>query len=281
MKLAISNIAWDPASFAEVLSLMQKHEVTGLEIAPGLAFPGESDPFAPSEKAVQDFKARMKERSVSLVSMQSLLFGIQGANLFGNAEERARFVAGIANAIRLGGRLGIPNLVLGSPKQRIIPEGMAQADALDIAADVLAPLGELAVEMDTVLALEPNPASYGTNFLTTTLSTLEFVRHYSLAGVAINFDIGAAIMNKETETVASQIHAIGAKYINHVHISEPLLAPAPADPTPLSRMASRICAMGYDRWFSIEMRSPGRDGLSVVEDCMRRSSEALEACYGR
>ena len=62
--------------------------------------------------------------------MQSLLFGVADAHLFGGKREQDKFEQGMERAIELAGNYEIPT-VFGSPKQRIIPEGMSQEEAIE------------------------------------------------------------------------------------------------------------------------------------------------------
>jgi hypothetical protein len=51
MQLAISNIAWSPEDTDAVYEVLSEIGVGGLEIAPGVLFAAEPDPFDPSEEA--------------------------------------------------------------------------------------------------------------------------------------------------------------------------------------------------------------------------------------
>lgn len=75
MRLAVSNIAWLPDEAMDAYAIMANAGCGGLEIAPGLAFSGESDPFAPSNEAIARIRRDIGQFGLELVSMQSLLFG--------------------------------------------------------------------------------------------------------------------------------------------------------------------------------------------------------------
>lgn len=274
MKLAMSNIGWAPQDARAAYDRMRAHGFTGLEIAPGLTFPGEADAFAPSEDAVAHFRADLSEFGLSVVSMQSLLFGVSGAQLFGSAEELARLEAGLDRAVVLAGRLGIPNLVFGSPGNRAYPQGMAEADAVAHAVDVFCRLGDRALAAGTRIAVEPNPAAYGTNFLTTVAAAADFVVAVDHPAISLNYDMGALFMNEE-EGEAAALYARAAGKVSHVHISEPQLAPAPASADRLAAIAAGLLAQGYDRWFSIEMRCPAENALAVIGGCLERTAAAM------
>lgn len=276
MKLAMSNIAWLPDEADECLGLLHDAGAKGLEIAPGLTFPHETDPFNPSPSAVSALFASLEAHELQLVSMQSLLFGVQNARLFGTPSERDAFEEGLLRAIHLAGILGIPNLVMGSPGNRAIPEGMARKDAEAVACATFRRLGDMAQKAGTCLALEPNPAAYGTNFLTTLTEAVDFAALVDHPGVTVNFDIGALHMNDEFER-GCELYDYGRNVISHVHISEPNLAPAPKAPAALATLALHIVNSGYEGWFSIEMRQAGEAGIAEVKNSLARAASSLRS----
>ncbi len=269
MKIAVSNIAWAPAERRNVYAVMQRHGAKGLEIAPGLLFPDETDPFAPSDAAVTAMYDELSEFDLTLVSMQSLLFGVQGAALFGSEDERQAFGAGLRRAIDLAGRIDIPNLVMGSPKQRVVPDGMSLDAAFDLAADLFRRLGDAAAAKGTVIAMEPNPAAYGANFLTDFDSALRFVGYVDHPAVTFNFDIGALHMNDAFDRVGDYART-GLARTSHVHVSEPHLAPAPRDSGEAGRLLSALGREGYKRWVSIEMRAVEGGAVAAVDAALGR-----------
>ena len=276
MTLAISNIAWAPKELDDALAIVQEAGARGLEIAPGLSFPDEADAFEPSPGAVSALLEKLSAYGVELVSMQSLLFGVNGAKLFGTPAETDAFQHGIGRAIGLAGILAIPNLVMGSPKNRAIPEGMDRDAAWQQARDTFRQLGDQAAEAGTVIALEPNPAAYGTNFMTHIHEAGEFCRFVCHPAVTVNFDIGAMQMNGEFDEAADRFDAI-SDVVSHVHISEPQLAPAPRDADGLKGLAAHLIGAGYDRWMSIEMRRVEEDPLGALRTSLNTCAKALSS----
>lgn len=273
MRLAISNIAWEPQERGAIYPVLAEAGVGGLEIAPRLAFCDAEDPFRPEESEVARFRDELQAHGLALVSMQSLLFGRPEARLFGDAEEQAAFEDGLRHAIALAERLEIPNLVMGAPANRSIPPRLDRAEAEQVAASVFRRLGDSARAAGTKLALEPNPAAYGTNFLTTMGETMDFAGLVDHEAVTVNFDLGALQMNGEVDEAAA-LYRRGAAKVSHVHVSEPNLAPAPGSEAAFGRLARELKDLGYAGWFSIEMRPTGpqnRDTVRAsVEACARQ-----------
>ena len=276
VRLAISNIAWEPGEREDVYALMAKNDVRGLEIAPSLTFFDETDPFNPSETAVSKFIQDIARYDLKLVSMQSILFGVKGANLFQEVGQRQRVEDGLLRAGRLAARLGIPNLVFGSPGNRAIPEMMTRSKAEQIAVDLFRRVGDKFIEAGIKLALEPNAAAYGTNFLNSVQETTDFLTKVNHPAICLNFDIGSLHMNDEFEEGVDLFLNAGG-IVSHVHVSEPELIPAPQDATSFARLARGILASGYKGWFSIEMRNIGENNLKNVESRIATCRRALRA----
>lgn len=272
MRLAVSNIAWAPEERLEAYAILAAAGFTGLEIAPGLFFHAAADPFVPDTATAAAALAEIADAGLALVSMQSLLFGVAGAALFEGAEARAAFEAGMMRAIALAGRFGIPALVFGSPLQRRVPVGLAIADAVAEAAEVFRRLGDAAAAEGTRIGIEANPEAYGTNFCTTLDEALAFAARVDHPAIAPHLDLGAMHMNGDFATVPARLPDL-APALAHVHVSEPHLAPAPADAAALVPVLRGLSAAGYAGAVSIEMkRAP--DGLAAVRAAAASLAEA-------
>jgi sugar phosphate isomerase/epimerase len=270
MKFAVSNIAWAPNQRDIAYGLLADCGIAGLEIAPGLLLAGAGDVFNPTPAELNAACAPVAAAGLVLVSMQSLLFGVDGAALFGDADAQVRFRRGMERAICLAGRLGIGNLVFGSPRQRVIPDTMDASLALDHALTVFSDLGDLARAEGTSIAMEFNPAAYGANFLNNIDQAAAFVDRIAHPAIRLCFDVGAMHMNGDfgviTEAMPTHAPSIG-----HVHISEPDLAPAPQNGAQAQTVLTALREADYDRWISIEMKMVPEDpSLTTLHDCIQR-----------
>ncbi|MFV2091457.1 MAG: sugar phosphate isomerase/epimerase family protein [Hyphomicrobiales bacterium] len=253
MKLSVSNIAWAPDETGAAYALLQEMGVSGLEVAPGILFAGFEDPMAAGQAACDAARAQAADHGLQFTSMQSLLFGAEGAALFETEMARARLITAMEAVIALAGRLGVPNMVFGSPKNRIIPGCMDASVARNIWRTAFRQLGDRAEAAGTILALEPNPPAYGANFMVTLAETLDVVRDVGHPAVRVNLDLGALLLtgeiNRVDETLAQNVETIA-----HVHISAPHLAPVTGSEPAIARLLAGLARHGYDRWASIEMR---------------------------
>ena len=274
MRFAVSNIAWTHAERLEAYQILGHAGMEGLEIAPGVLFAEEADCFQPSPTAERCVRAEVEGAGLRLVSMQALLFGVQGAALFGTGAERACFEAAMGRAIALAGRLQIPNLVFGAPRQRVVPEGMGLAEAMDHALATFRRLGEAAMAAGTAIAIEANPAAYGTNFLNRQAEAQGFVDALNQRGISLMLDVGAMKMNREVVDIAAITPLLG-----HVHLSEPELAPAPADIGQTAALLGALAQAGYARAVSIEMKRDA-SGLAAVRAAVDRLAAARDLAGG-
>lgn len=274
MKLAMSNIAWSPDERIAAYRILEKQGITGLEIAPGLFFHAADDPFRPDAAVARLAMSEADSAGLQLVSMQALLFGVSGAGLFEGVEARAAFESGMARAIALAGRFQIPNLVFGSPNQRRKPENVSMDEAFEEAADVFRRLGNKAAQSGTKIAIEANPAAYGTNFLNTLEEANAFVNLVDHPAIVAILDLGAMHMNGSFDDVPAHLPGL-APHLNHVHVSEPDLAPAPERPSELVPILEALQAQGYNKAISIEMKRPA-DGLAGVGRAARRLVQAAD-----
>ncbi|RLK07370.1 sugar phosphate isomerase/epimerase family protein [Ruegeria conchae] len=278
MQYAVSNIAWTADDRRDVYARLQAEGITGLEIAPGLLFNTADDPFEPTDAQIASVRGELEEFGLKIVSMQSLLFGVEGADLLGEDTGRMAFERGLKRAITLAGRLEIPNLVMGSPKQRQRPPEMQPDAAVDRAIEILTPLADAAAAAGTIIAMECNPGEYDTNFLITPDETLDFVKRADHAAIMLNFDVGATLLTGTFDRVKDQLTAAGPT-LSHVHISEPFLAPAPASPEDAALVLHTLHTLGYQRAVSIEMRRP-EDGLTGLDAALSNLSAARHLSGG-
>lgn len=271
----MSNIAWSPDERIAAYSILSNAGFTGLEIAPGLFFHAADDPFVPIDSVASAALDEAADAGLRLVSMQSLLFGVSGAGLFGDTDARTAFEKGMIRAIELAGRFGIPNLVFGSPGQRRVPEGMTMDQAIKEAAEVFQKLGDAALRADTAIAIEANPTAYGTNFLNTLDQAADFVMQVNHPAVVLILDFGVMHINSTFHMLTENIPGI-IPYLNHVHVSEPNLAPAPAERSSvITPVLQTLRAQGYNKAISIEMKCP-LNGLAEVKGAVGRLTKAVK-----
>lgn len=249
LRLAVSNIAWDRADEAEIVELFRREDVVGVEIAPTK---WRDDPLGAPAADVITLRKRWNDAGVSIVSLQSLLFGRPDLQLFGDASSRAALKDFLMRTMDFASLLGARALVFGSPKNRL-RGALSVGDATTIAAEFFRSLAPAAAERGCVICLEANPAVYGGDFLLTTADVTALARSVAHPAIGVNVDLGTMILNGEDPR--AEITA-ARELIGHVHVSEPQLAEI--GPSPVHEAAAEaLASIGYAHWVSIEMRAAG------------------------
>lgn len=244
MKLCLSNIAWGAEHDAEMYTFMAQNGFSGLEIAPTRLF-GER-PYDDLAAASVFCETLQRDYALGVVSMQSLWFK-RAERLFGDASERQALLDYTARSVDLARALGCYNLVLGSPKNRVIGDAPRE-----IAIDFLRAAADYAAVNGCTIAFEPNPADYGTDFVNSTPEALALARGVARNGCSVNLDFGTIIMNGESLLLAKDDVAL----ISHVHISEPFLAPIERRAAH-GELRALLEQNGYDGHVSVEMKNTG------------------------
>jgi D-psicose/D-tagatose/L-ribulose 3-epimerase len=268
MKIAISNIAWREDEDAGVGRLMQEFGIDGLEIAPTRVW---KDPTAVSAQEIQKFRDFWRSFGISISSFQSLLFGQNHFQIFSEETLRNEMEAYLVKIIDLASKLEARKLVFGSPKNRLRGQ-LSMQDAILIAAPFFRKIGDYAKGLGVQFCIEPNPKTYGCDFITNAEEGREFVKLVNSPGFGLHLDgAGTFLALKEelsTSTVQNEIKK-SSDLICHFHVSQPHLATlntcSDVDYVPIFET---LKSTGYSRWLSIEMRAGPRElsNLSNVRD---------------
>lgn len=269
MRISISNIAWNPHDDDAVAQILNEQAVDAIDVAPGKYFP---DFSAATSEDIAACRSWWHDRGIEIVGMQSLLFGTEGLNLFGDADVQQRMLAYLEHVCRIGGGLGARYLVFGSPRNRDRSD-IADEDVNDIAARFFSRLGDIAAAAGTCICLEPNPVEYGANFMTNAAATAEVVTITDHPAIRMQLDVGALTLNGEDP---EQVLGSFAGLIGHVHASEPGLKVLGDSDTDHGRVAAAIREFCPDRTVAIEMLEDGDASL----DNLQRAVAFANTWYG-
>ncbi len=211
--LCISNIAWEEKYNDEMYEFLKDRGIKHLEIAPTKLVG--NNPYDHIDEA-KNIKEKIEEKyNIKISSMQSIWYG-KNKNIFESENSRAELLEYTKRAIDFASAINCSNIVFGNPKNR----NMNNYDKnYDEAIQFFRELGKYAETKGVIVAVEPNPTIYGTNFLNNTIDAIKFVKEVNSSNIKINCDLGTIIENKESLSVINN----NIKYINHVHISEPNL----------------------------------------------------------
>ena len=268
MKLAASNIAWDPTEDDEVAAILRERGFSGVEIAPSKRW---ESPIDATKKEIAAYRAEWEKRGLQIVAMQALLFGRPDLLLFGSITVRKALREYFTALIEMAHGLGARALVFGSPKNR--KRGKMPLDqATGIAVEFFRELGAVAASRNCVICIEPNPPSYDCDFINTTAEAVALCEQIASRGVRVNGDTGAMVANAEDvdATIAASLSWFG-----HFHASEPELVEV-TDSRAQQTAGVRLKSARWPGWVSIEMRKPG----SAHPEAVARAADRVRRVYG-
>lgn len=262
MRLSLSGIAWNITNDDSICHLLHSRQIDAIDIVPGKYF---SNPLDASEHEIFAVRNYWHDNGISLVGMQSLLFGTQGLNLFSTNEVQKRMLVHLQAISRIAAGLGIPALVFGSPKNRD-RKGLSDSITLEIAINFFNHLGDIAQQEGVYFCLEPNPVCYGANFMINSAETAFVVRQVNHPAIKMQLDTGAIIINKEN---INDILQQNADIIGHIHLSEPELAPLGYSGANHTHIANALYHALPNSIATIEMLAPqNKHSLSSIEDAL-------------
>jgi sugar phosphate isomerase/epimerase len=246
MKVGISNLAWEVVEDPQVAKLLQKYNVSAIDVVPTKYFPN-------LEKASTDDLKQVKkwwgDRGIEITGMQSLLYGTNNLNMFAAPDVQASMLKHLSSICRVGEGLGATRLVFGSPKCRD-RKGLSDVETQERAIHFFSQLGKIADNHNVLICLEPNPTAYACNFMTDSIATANIVRQTALKSIRMQWDSGAIAMNAEDPFLSA-----GSFYslIGHIHASEPHLVTLGEGGVQHDKMAQALQKFLPDHLVTIEM----------------------------
>jgi D-psicose/D-tagatose/L-ribulose 3-epimerase len=266
MRVAVSNIAWEPVDDSKIAERLLAVGVTGLEVAPTKVWP---DLTQVSLRQAEAYGERWAREGLPVVAAQSLLFRRPDLSLFG--ETREQFVDYLGRVIELCAAMGAVSMVFGSPRNR--RRGHLAPDEADrIAKDVFERLAGRAHAVGACLCLEANPVEYDADYLTRAVEAAAVVRAVDAPGLRLHLD--SACMSLAGDDAPACVRAF-APLLRHAHLSEPHLGPVGAPNDKHIGFAAALRAVRYDHFVSVEMRPDAGEAIAAVERAARYAVETF------
>jgi D-psicose/D-tagatose/L-ribulose 3-epimerase len=268
VKLAVSNIAWDPAEQDDVLAMLGDLGVLGIEVAPTKLWP---DWEGAEPGSAAEWRHRFALKQFELPSMQAILFGKPELQVFGPEPVREATLDHIGRVAELAAALGAGPLVFGSPKNR--DRGRFSPDeAFEVATGFFREAGRRCAPHGVWLCIEPLPEAYGSNFVNRWREAADLVQAVDEPGFGLHLDTGC--IHLAGDDPAEAVRACQGT-IRHFHVSEPHLVDLGQPAIDHRRVGEALREADYQGWISIEMRR--------ADDPLRGIAEAVRlvtACYG-
>jgi len=259
MKIAISNLAWNLNEDDEVVAVLKKHEITGIEVAPTKIW---KNPTAESKSVIKSYRKYWNDRKINIIAAQSLLFGHPELKVFESKENRIETVKYLEKIIRICSLLGANALVFGSPSNRR-KNGLDEKYVIEIAQEFFFEIGKISKNYNVFFCIEPNPKEYGTDFINTTEEAIELVKEVNHPNFRLHLDSGAMYMANEEFDVSIKN---GVGFMEHFHISEKDLAPIGTTDLDHSKVSKALKEVKYEHWNSIEMLGNKKGKNAMIID---------------
>ncbi len=218
MKLAFSNLAWEPKHDADVATVLKAGGVSGVEIAPSKIW---KEPTAVSAADATAYRRAWEKRGLPIVALQSLLFGKPDLRLFGDEARRDALAEYLEKMFVLAERLGAKVLVFGSPRNRL-KGNLSPERALEIAIPFFQRVGQAAAQHGVILGLEANARKYACDFIVTTDEAADLVDRVATPGFGLHGDWGCMELEGENVLQAVETHRTAFR---HFHLSTEALQP--------------------------------------------------------
>jgi len=242
---AISNLAFKDNDFSKTLSYLCKTPIEALEIAPTLIW---KEPDLVPKIERQKFKDLVSSYGLSIIALQSLLFGKPELQLFGSPKSQKILLAYLKEMINLCSELGGRIVSFGAPRNRLKGE-LNLNEAISHASGFFFSLAEYAQSIDINVCVEPISSVYECDFINDTEQAILLINKVGHPNFNLLLDTGNLIFNKE------DYEAVIRKHINqtaHIHINDPKLFPPSEGIGEHSIIAKTLKEVGYSGWLTLE-----------------------------
>lgn len=245
MKFALCNEVLQPLPFDRQCRLAAALGYDGLEVAP---FTLAEDPMDISDAQAREFRRMAQEHGLAITGLHWLLLAPAGLSIVSaDAAVRKRTVDVMHRLVELCALMGGRYLVHGSPKQRSVPQGSSQAEALARASECFAQVAPTAANCAVTYCVEPL-ALRETDLINSVAEAAAIVDAIASPGLKTMIDCSAA-GQAETETVDSLMARwIPSGHVAHVQVNDPnRRGPGQGEMrfAPILQMLARMQAAGH------------------------------------
>lgn len=269
MKFGICNETFEGWTLRRACEFSRACGYTGLELAP---FTLAQDIRSLSVPARSEIRSTIEDAGLEVIGLHWLLAKTQGIHLTSpDPIVRSRTQAYFLELVQLCHDVGGKIMVLGSPLQRNLADGVTPSDGMAYAADVLRGIVPALRELGVVLALEPLGPQEG-NFLLTAQQAVALRDQIGAEEVQLHLDVKA--MSSESIPIPDLIRQ-NVHHLVHFHANDPNRRGPGMGETDFVPILRTLREVGYQGWVSVEVfdYTPGPEVLA------RESCENLQRCW--
>ena len=267
MKYAICNETFEGWDHAKVCETVATLGYTGLEVAPFTLAPLITDVTAARRAELR----RQAERAgVTIIGTHWLLAKTSGFYLnTPDAAVRAKtgdYFAALAEATaELGGNL----MVLGSPLQRNLIDGITAEQADDLTCATLGHCLKTLERTGVTLCLEPlGPVE--TNYINAAAHAVRLIERFQHPNVKLHLDVKA--MSAEPQSIPETI-AASREHAFHFHANDPNRRGPGFGDTDFKPIFQALKDANYSGWVSVEVFDYSPDPETIARESIRYMKE--------
>ena len=249
MKFAMCNEFCEGWSFDDACRLAADAGYDGIEIAPFTLSDSVED-IAPAER--QHLRATAAGHGLEVVGLHWLLAKPEGLHL--NSPDpavRRRTVDYLASEIDFCADLGGSRMIVGSPKQRNVPEHETYDQVWERAVAVFGELAGRAQERRVVLCIEPL-TTLETDFITAASDARRLVQAVNQPAFRMMLDVKAMSGDTDGEPMPEIIRK-SAEWLAHFHANDANLQGPGFGDVDFRPIAAALRDVGYDGYVSVEV----------------------------
>ena len=271
MKFAVCNETFQDWLFERAFQFARELGYTGIEYAPFTINKNAYDITAAQRAEVRQ---QAEDAGLDPIGLHWLLAFTEGYYLTSPDDDvRKRTGDYLAELARLCRDLGGNILVLGSPMQRNLLEGIDHDQALKLAADVIQRAIPVMEDCDVTLAVEPLGPAEG-DFLLTAESGIQLIDLVDSPNCQLHLDVKA--MSSEAKPIPEIIRD-SAEHLVHFHANDANKRGPGMGEIDFVPILQALQNVGYDGWVSVEVfdYEPGVEALAT------ESIEYLKKCVAK
>ncbi len=247
VKFAICNEIYQGWKLEDTFAHAARVGYAGVEIAPFTLADAVTDISTTERQRIRDLAARSK---IEIVGLHWLLVKPEGLYLnHTDGNIRARTAKYFVELVDCCADLGGTIMVVGSPKQRNVLEGVSHQQAWDWTATTFRDAVKRAEDRGVTICFEPlSPAE--TNFVNTAAEAIEFVKPFNSPAFKIILDVKA--MCSETKPMP-QIIRESWPHFAHFHANDKNLKGPGFGDVDFKPIAAALREVGYNGYVSVEV----------------------------
>lgn len=258
MKFAMCNEFCEGWQFGDVCRLAAEAGYDAVEIAPFTLGESVTD-VGPEQRT--EIRRTAADHGLTVAGLHWLLASPKGLHLNSpDPSVRRRTVDYLRAEMNCCAEIGGDRLILGSPKQRNVPDHETPRQVWERAVEVFRRLGQDAEDRDVILCIEPLAPSE-TDFINTAAEALRLVEEVGRPGFRMMLDVKA--MCGEVEPIPRIIRQC-APHVKHIHANDANRGGPGFGDTDFQPIADALREVGYDGYVSVEVFdfSPGPEEIA-------------------